>query len=371
MKTPSRRAGDIRPLSFPVLIADIGGTNVRLAVLPEAHSPLRDFPTVQTGAFPDFASAAEATVLDATAIMPRSLLIAAAGPITGPNVKLTNADWEIDPVAVCQRLNLDAVITFNDFEALALALPYLRDDQLQQVGDGEALPRAPRVVIGPGTGLGVAAMVYGDKCYTPLAGEGGHVSLAPETERDFAIWPHLDRLHGRISGETLLSGGGLARIYRAIARADGKDPWCTEGAEVTQALAYNDAIAEEAIDLFLTYLGRMAGDLALITLAKGGVYIGGGIVPRLADRLEASGFRAAFEAKAPHEAIMKTIPTFLITEPKPAVVGHGELRDPAGTVLAGPFTAALRAGRARTLSVAGGDGGGTKKVGNEGLRSAG
>ncbi|UOM35122.1 glucokinase [Acuticoccus sp. I52.16.1] len=321
MKTPRRRAGDLRPLSFPVLIADIGGTNVRLAVLPEAHSPVRDFPTVQTSAFPDFASAAEATVLDATAIMPRSCLIAAAGPITGAHVKLTNADWEIDPVALCRQLNLDTVITFNDFEALALSLPYLHGEQLLQVGAGETVPRAPRVVIGPGTGLGVAVMVYGDKRYTPLAGEGGHVSLAPETDRDFQIWPHIDRLHGRISGETLLSGRGLARIYRAIARADGKDPWCTEGSEVTHALGYDDVIAAEAIDLFLTYLGRMAGDLALVTLAKGGVYIGGGIVPRLADRIASSGFRAAFEAKAPHAAIMRDIPTYLITEPKPAVSG--------------------------------------------------
>ncbi|RAH99989.1 glucokinase [Acuticoccus sediminis] len=321
MNIPRRRSGDIRPLSFPVLIADIGGTNARMAVLPEAHAPLRDFPTIRTSDFPDFATAAEATVLDATSIMPRSLLIALAGPITGDHVKLTNAEWDVHPIALCQRLNLDTVIAFNDFEALALSLPYLRDDQIQQVGGGESLPRSPRVVIGPGTGLGVAALVYGDKCYTPLAGEGGHISIGPESDRDFAIWPNLERFHGRITGETLLSGRGLARIYRAIARTDGKDPWCTQGSDVNEALVMGDVVAEEAVDLFFTYLGRMAGDLALIALAKGGVYLGGGIVPRFADRLAASSFRAAFEAKAPHSDIMREIPTFLITEPKPAVAG--------------------------------------------------
>lgn len=320
-RRPRRRSGDIRPLSFPVLIADIGGTNVRLTVLPEAYSPLRNFPTVETSAYPDFVSAAEATVLDTTAIMPRSLLIALAGPITGPHVKLTNADWEVDPVELCRALNLDSVITFNDFEALSLSLPYLRDDQLIKVGGGEAQARAPRIVLGPGTGLGVAALFYSDQCYSPLAGEGGHISIGPESARDFAVWPNLERFHGRISAEALLSGDGLARLYRGVARTDGREPWVKTGADVTKALGDGDPVAQEAVDLFLTYLGRVAGDLALVTLAKGGVYIGGGIVPRLIDRVGASGFRAAFEAKAPHVKIMQDIPTFVITEPRPAVHG--------------------------------------------------
>ncbi len=318
--TPSRSSA--RPLSFPVLVADIGGTNVRFGILPQAHSPLRTFPTVQTTMFDSFAQAAEATVLDATSMMPRSLLVALAGPLTSPSVQLTNAHWSVDPAELARTLHLSTVIMFNDFEALALALPYLREDQLLKVGGGEPSSRAPRVVLGPGTGLGVAGLVYGDQRYTPLAGEGGHVSLAPEGERDFALWAHLDRLHGRISAETLLSGDGLARLYRALARQEGVDgDWCREGADATGAAARNDPIADEAIDLFLTYLGRVAGDLALTFLARGGVYIGGGIVPRFADRLATSGFRAAFEAKAPHGPILREIPTYLITEPQPAISG--------------------------------------------------
>ncbi len=319
---PRRRQSDISPVPFPVLIADIGGTNVRLAILADSHATLRAFPTVQTGSFPDFATAATETVLDTTAIMPRSLLIAIAGPVGNGPMKLTNADWVIDLEAIMNDLNLETAIAFNDFEALSLALPALEPDQLMQVGGGAVASRQPRVVIGPGTGLGVAALIYGDQSYTPLAGEGGHVNFGPETPRDFAIWPHLDPFHGRISGEALLSGNGLARIYRAVCKADGRDGSdCMKGEDVTARADAGDAAADEAIDLFLTYLGRLAGDLALLFLAKGGVYVAGGIAPRLADRFERSGFRAAFEAKAPHTGLICQMPTFLVTEPRPAVTG--------------------------------------------------
>jgi len=319
---PRRRASDIAPVPFPVLIADIGGTNVRLAILSDAHSALREFPTVQTGSFEGFTEAATHTVLDTTAVMPRSLLIAIAGPVSRVPMKLTNAPWIIDPDALLEELNLETVITFNDFEALSLSLPALRDDQLMKVGRGEPVSRQPRVVIGPGTGLGVAALLYGDQRYTPLAGEGGHVSLGPESERDFAIWPHLERFHGRVSGETVLSGNGLVRLYRAVVAANGTAAAdCRGGADVSELAETGDPCAREAVSLFLTYLGRLAGDLALTFLARGGVYVAGGIAPRLRGGFEGSGFRAAFEAKAPHEALLAAVPTFLVTEPRPAVAG--------------------------------------------------
>jgi glucokinase len=319
---PRRRASDIAPIPFPVLLADVGGTNARLAILPEAHSPVRDFASVHTADYPDFATAASATVLDTTAILPRSLLIAIAGPVRGADTKLTNADWVLDPEAIREDLNLDTVVMFNDFEALALSLPALEDGQLHKVGSGTMQPRQPRVVLGPGTGLGVSALVYADKCYTPLAGEGGHVDFGPITPRDFEIWPHLERFHGRISAEALLSGNGLARIFRAVARANGTDPErCKVGPDVTLLAEGGDHCADEAIDLFLTYLGRLAGDLALLFLAKGGVYIAGGIAPRLASRFANSGFRAAFEDKAPHGALLAEMPTYLIVDEKPAIAG--------------------------------------------------
>lgn len=319
---PRRRNSDIAPIPFPALLADVGGTNARLAILPEAHSPVRDFASVHTADYPDFASAASATVLDTTAILPRSLLLAIAGPVRGADSRLTNADWVLDPQAIREDLNLDTVVMFNDFEALALSLPALEGGQLQKIGGGEMQTRQPRVVLGPGTGLGVAALIYADKCYTPLAGEGGHVDFGPVSPRDFEIWPHIERLHGRVTGETLLSGNGLARIFRAVAAANDTDPdRCHAGQDVTNLAETGDHCADEAIDLFLTYLGRLAGDFALLFLAKGGVYVAGGIAPRLASRFAASPFRAAFEAKAPHGGIMAEIPTYLIVDTKPAISG--------------------------------------------------
>lgn len=317
-----RRSSDVEPIPFPVLIADIGGTHARLAILSQPHSPIRQFPTVQTTDYPNFATAATRAVLDATAIMPKSLLIALAGPLHPQATKLTNADWVIDPAALRDALNLEVVITFNDFEALALSLPHLSDDQLTKIGGGEAKSREPRVVLGPGTGLGVAALAYADKRFTPIAGEGGHISLGPESDQDFAIWPHLERVGGRISGESILCGSGLARLYRAVARSKGSaDDSCRTGPEVTDRLAKGDPVASETVDLFVTYLGRFAGDLALVFLAKGGVYIAGGVAPRFAERFQTGRFRAAFEAKAPHAAILQDIPTWLITEQKPAMWG--------------------------------------------------
>ncbi|MEM7695306.1 MAG: glucokinase [Pseudomonadota bacterium] len=317
-----RRANDIVPVPFPVMIADIGGTNARLAVLPDTHSKLRPFPTVQTAEYDGFAQAADAAVLDATAMMPRALLIALAGPLRDGPMKLTNASWVIDPAKLLHELHLETVIVFNDFEALSLSLPALEGDQIVQIGAGTAEPRQPRVVLGPGTGLGVAALVYGDQSYTPLAGEGGHTTMGPVTKRDLEIWPHLEGRGGRVSGECLLSGDGLVRIFRAVAAVEGVDPTaCGVGADVTTRADQGDPVAREAVMLFLGYLGRLSGDLALVFMAKGGVYIAGGIPPRLAHYFEASAFRAEFEAKAPHEALMARIPTFLVTEPRPAVAG--------------------------------------------------
>ncbi|MEM8852874.1 MAG: glucokinase, partial [Pseudomonadota bacterium] len=317
-----RRGSDIDPIPFPVLMADIGGTNARFAILQETHSPLREFATVQTRDYPDIMTAVSETVLDTTAILPRSLLIAIAAPLHSGATKLTNADWVIEPEALLETLNLDTLITFNDFEALSLSLPSLGPDQVVSLGGGAGDTRSPRVVLGPGTGLGVAALIYADGRYQPIAGEGGHMSFGPASERDEALWPHLERLHGRVTGETLLSGNGLARIYRALAAEAGRDgSACSTGAEVTDAAGRGDTLGAEAIDLFLTYLGRIAGDLALLFLARGGVYIAGGIAPRLADKFAGSRFREAFEDKAPHRAIVEDIPTYLVTEPKPAVAG--------------------------------------------------
>ncbi len=322
MTNLSRRGDDLRPVPFPVLMADIGGTNVRFGLLVEAHSPVRHFPTVQITDFPDFATAAAETVLNATAVMPETLLLAIAAPVEALRTKLTNANWTLEPAALKEEMNLASVITFNDFEALAMALPALHADQVIAIGEGEARDREPRVVLGAGTGLGVGSIVWAGRRAVPIAGEGGHVGFGPETARDFEIWPHLERLHGRVSGETLLSGNGLVRLYKAVCAVRGADGGgCADGADVTTAAAAGDPLADETMDLFVEYLGRLAGDFALLLLARGGVYLGGGIAPRVAERFSSPRFRAAFEGRAPHHAILEKIPTFLITEDRPALTG--------------------------------------------------
>ncbi|GAB5377882.1 MAG: glucokinase [Acuticoccus sp.] len=318
----AREASDTAAIPFPVLIADIGGTNVRFSLLSEPGAPLDVFETVATGDFPGFSEAARHAVLERTGQRPRAVLMAIAGPANAVPMRLTNAHWVIDPAEIAATLSLSTVIVFNDFEALSLSLPALGDDQLMRIGDGVSQPRKPRLVLGPGTGLGVAALHYGEPYFIPLPGEGGHMTIGPETARDFEIWPHLERVGGRISGEALLSGNGLARLYRGIAAAAGEDRTaCRSGADVTARAQAGEALADEAVSLFLTYLGRYAGNLALVFLPEGGVYIAGGIAPRLAARFAESGFRNAFEAKEPHAAILKAMPTYLVTEPRPAIAG--------------------------------------------------
>ena len=322
MTNPNRRSDDLRPVPFPVLMADIGGTNVRFGLLVEAHSPVRHFPTVQITDFPDFATAAAETVLNATAVMPETLLLAIAAHVAALRTKLTAASRTMEPAALKEEMNLTSVITVNDFEALAMALPALHSDQVIPIGEAEPRDREPRVVLGAGTGLGVGSIVWAGRRAVPIAGEGGHVGFGPATARDFEIWPHLERLHGRVSGETLLSGNGLVRLYRAVCAVNGAAGGnSAEGSDVTSAAEAGDPQADEKLDLFVEYLGRRAGDFALLLLARGGIYIGGVIAPRIPERLSSPRFRAAFEGRAPHRAILEKIPTFLITEPRPAFTG--------------------------------------------------
>jgi glucokinase len=178
------------------------------------------------------------------------------------------------------------------------------------------------VVLGPGTGLGVGGLVFAQHTWIPVPGEGGHVDIGPRSERDFQIWPFLEPIEGRMAGEQILCGRGIMNLYRAVCAADGVDPVLIDPAEVTtHALAESDRAAIETISLFCTYLGRVAGDMALIFMARGGVFLAGGISQKILPALMKSPFRDAFEDKAPHSALMKTIPTFAVIHPMAALSG--------------------------------------------------
>ena len=312
----------VDPLPFPVLIGDVGGTNARFALIAEPDAPPQVLPLVGTADFPDFETAIEEWVAAHASLRPRAAVIDIAGPITGDAVKITNADWVIRPAETIRRTGLEDVVLFNDFEALALALPVLAADDLVFLGgDPEGAPGA-RVVLGPGTGLGVGALLQTGGTWVPVPGEGGHVSLGPAEPDELALWSRIEPEHGRIEAETLLCGRGLVQLYRAVADADGAAQRYTSPADVTDAaLAGSDPTAVRTMSLFCRLLGRFAGDMALIFMARGGVYLGGGIPPRILPFLAKGEFRRAFEAKAPHERVMAAMPTWVITRENPALAG--------------------------------------------------
>lgn len=320
-------------MRFPILIGDIGGTNARFAlVFGDERPPIR---------FPDVRTADHATIDDAIAAtmppsaQPRTAVLAVAGPVQGDRVPLTNCSWVIEPKRMIARLGLDEVRLINDFEAQALSLPGLGEADLLKVGGGEAVPNAARVAVGPGTGLGAGGLIHARGVWLPVPGEGGHIDLAPISERDFAVWPHIEDPFGRtafprISGETLLCGSGLLRFYRAVAAANGTPPRFDDPAEITAAaMEDSDSAAKEALSLFCVHLGRLAGNLALVFMARGGVYLAGGIAAKIAPFIAASGFRDAFTDKAPHSSLMTLIPTYVMTHPEPALAGLAAYaRDP-------------------------------------------
>ncbi len=317
----SRPHVDLQALPFPVLFADIGGTNARFAVLSDSHAELRHFDTVATSAFANVDDALAEAVIDRTAIRPRSLVFAVAGPIGPERTPLTNCPWVVEPGKLIEAFDLDHVILFNDFEALALALPGLGPEDLAPIGGHLPPHDGTKVVIGPGTGLGAAGLVHAAHTWVPVPGEGGHIDLAAVTARDREIWPHIERPGERVSGETIVCGSGMLRLHRAICAADGVTPTLSGPAEITAAAEASDQRARETLELFSVHLGRVAGNLALAFLARGGVYLAGGIAPRIAGVLASGGFRAAFEDKYPHEGLMRQMATAVVTHDRPALAG--------------------------------------------------
>jgi glucokinase len=309
-------------LPFPILIGDVGGTNARFSILADADAKATDFIHVQTADFATIDEAIVATVFGTDIPRPRSAILAVAGPIDGDEIDLTNCEWIVRPKTMIGELGFDAVLVLNDFEAQALAVATLVDHDRELIGPPGHAIDATRVVLGPGTGLGVAGLVHARNTWFPVPGEGGHVDIGPRSDRDLQVFPHLARIDGRVSAEEIISGRGLLNIYRAVCAADGIEPDLTSPPEITEeGLSGANPQAAETIDLFVTYLGRLAGDMALIFMARGGVFLGGGISPKILPALRKPIFREAFEDKAPHQDLMKTIPTFVVTHPQAALAG--------------------------------------------------
>jgi glucokinase len=310
------------------LIADIGGTNARFG-LARAGQPLRLLDKARTADHPSMVEAILDLVHGKAGEKPEAAILALAGPVTGPSVKLTNGPWRIEARALIERCGLRQVLLLNDFEAQALALPVLEPEHLVAVGDGTIVPGAPKLVIGPGTGLGCAALIDAGG-WRPVGGEGGHVERNPLTPRERRFWPHVERESERVDAEQILSGPGLLRLYRALAKTDGVEAEFGSSEAVLAAGLAGKGLAREAMEHFAVQFGRYAGDLALVFMARGGVYLAGGMALRMATFLAGSGFRAAFDDKPPYRDIMPGIGVSVVVHPDAALAGLAGMVDNPG-----------------------------------------
>lgn len=325
--------------SSPRLLADIGGTNARFAW---QGRPGAEIEGVETLACADYASLhdALAAYLSRCGRAPvRACAIAIANPVVGDQVTMTNHHWSFSIRDLKSRCGFERLLVLNDFTALALALPALRADETAQVGGGTPQSGSAIGLIGPGTGLGVSGLVPdGRGGWLPIQGEGGHATLAGTTLRERAVLERIGARLGHVSAERAVCGQGLLNILRALAELDGAPAAAdiTTSADVTErALAGRDARCVEALALFCAYLGIAAGNLALTLGARGGIYIGGGIVPRLGQWFATSPFRARFEAKGRFSEYLAAIPVYVIqTARSPAFLGAAIALD-AGALSAG------------------------------------
>jgi len=332
--SPADGAPSALTLGLPWLLADIGGTNARFGWIDNAAdaaahrvSEVRTLPVAGHATLADAASAYLEGLAGAAQAAgrawqpPRKAALAVATAITGDLVSFTNSPWSFSRQALQARLGLDALLVLNDFEALALSLPTLGAEQLRPHG---ALPQAAGTlaVIGPGTGLGVGAVTLTPAGWQALPGEGGHVTLAAANDFEAEILRLARREFEHVSGERFLSGTGLPLMHRCVAEALGTPSLELTPPEIIErGLAGSDAACSRTIDSFCAMLGGVAGNLALTLGARSGVFIGGGIVPRLGERFFASEFRARFEAKGRFRGYLEGVPTAVITDTLAALRG--------------------------------------------------
>lgn len=308
-------------IPFPVLVSDVGGTNARFALQGAPDAQLGPVVHRKTGDYPGLVEAVEAAAPELGG-RPRSLIACGAGPVDGRKLKLTNAPWLIDGPEVARRLGLAQGLLFNDFEAQALSLPAIPREWARPIGPAPFGPPGPQVILGPGTGLGVGALVEAAGRFTPLASEACHIDFGPLGDEEAALWPHLERVQGRVTTESVISGPGLVRVHAARIMALGRPKPGLDGPALVAA-AQADREGEEAasLRLFWRIVARFAGDMGVAFVATGGVTLAGGVLPRIVDFLDDAAFRRAFEAKAPVDALARRIPTRLVMRADSVLVG--------------------------------------------------
>jgi glucokinase len=319
-----------------VLLGDIGATNARFALLSDGIlGPIKYFTVAEFPRFPDVVDAFFGGERRPSAV--RRAALAVAGPVDEGRCVLTNCPWTIDAHELCTGFGLSEVHLSNDFEAIALSLPYLAAADLYRLGGGKAVGGAPMAVLGPGTGLGVACLVPGSQGPIAIATEGGHATMAATSRREEAIIDYLRQQFGHVSAERVVSGSGLENLYRAVVALDGVYAPQRDAAEITTAaLEGGCPIAGAALELFCAMLGTIAGNIALTFGARGGVYIAGGIAPRIADFMSGSDFRARFEHKGRFRNYVEAIPSSVILHPAITFVGLSAIANRAPGAISEP-----------------------------------
>lgn len=311
-----------RAETYPRLVGDIGGTNARFAMVLAPGAAITHIRTLPCAEYPSIAEAVEAYLKLEAVPAPRNAAMGIANPVTGDVISLTNNNWSFSTEAVRKRLGLERLLFINDFTALALSLPHLAAGERRQVGGGVAVEGAAIGVIGPGTGLGVSGLIPYKGHYSALEGEGGHTTLSPQTEEEFAVIGAILKSYPHCSAERVLSGPGLHTLYRALAEVRGVAAADIGSPEISSlGVSGQDLLCRDTLNMFCGLLGSEAGNLALTLGAFGGIYIGGGIVPRFGDFFDASPFRARFEAKGRFSSYLAKIPTYVITAAYPALTG--------------------------------------------------
>ncbi len=309
---------------FTALAIDIGGTNIRLGLLESGSY----FPSyIEQFKINEFATLADVISLflsKAPNHQIEACAVAVATPITGDLIKLTNYDWQFSIAAVRQQFGWQRLKVINDFTALALSLPLLETNELVQIGGVAVdLQEAQTIgLLGAGTGLGVSGLIATKEGWYPLSGEGGHVTLGARNQRELAIFAHFWQRYGHMSAERLLSGTGLGEVYQAICTLDGITPEEIDVATIAQrAMQSSCPVCLEVMNLFCDCMGVVSGNLALTLGSTGGLYIGGGIIPRLGDFFIHSSFRQAFDSHGRFRAYLERIPVYVIHADQPALRG--------------------------------------------------
>ncbi|HEU5048254.1 MAG TPA: glucokinase [Rickettsiales bacterium] len=297
-------------------VGDVGGTNARFALVEDGKLVSESIYNCINSDYGSTVDALKAFLREQGNPKVDSACLALACPITGDTVKLTNCDWEFSQKAIKDALGLRRVVFVNDFTALAMGVPELTPEQYFAVGGGSPKEHMPIGVMGAGTGFGVSALIWGGEQWTALQGEGGHIGFAPVNEVEAEIMRLGWKEYGeRVSVERILSGAGIEFLYRSLSHIKGEKPRALKASDITiEAIEDPQSTCGEVVKLFLGVLGTVAGDWALQLGAMGGIYIGGGIVPKLGDLVHKSRLRGRFEAKGRFKDYVSEIPLYVITD---------------------------------------------------------